>query len=241
MSVRRLLLLGALLTFTAAMSTAGTYFSQNFNSATQGLFTHIGPDGSPTCGFGSSMTPVGCAIGTNFLLTSGSVDVMGPTYFPGFCVAPASGVCIDTNGETPGTLTSTPFNLPNGSFWLTFVLNGTDRQLGGDNMASARVTMASGANVFFDQLFTLPQTYVGTWNELVTIGGGLGANTTIKIASSNPPHVSATIDPNSPATGLILDNVSVTDALVTLPEPGTFLGGLLAFPMFWFVRRRRTR
>jgi hypothetical protein len=143
------------------------------------------------------------------------------------------------NGETPGTLVSTPFNLPTGTFFLTFVLNGTGplRPLAGDNMASARVTMTTGAVTLFDQTYTFPYNYTGWIQVPVTVGAGQGTGTTITFASSNPPHVSGALDPNAPATGLMLDAVSVTDAAI--PEPGTMVGGLLALPLFWITRRRR--
>jgi hypothetical protein len=224
---RRLLNLGGLLLAAAASLSAGPYFSENFDiftAAQQKLYTGPVP------------------VGTNFLLTSGSVDVVGPAYFPGLCLGPAIGVCVDLRGESPGTLVSTPFNLPQGSFYLDFVLNGTGlmRPLNGDDMASARVTMASPTATFFDQVFTLPSAYTGTVHITISVANAAqGQGTTITFASSNPPHVSAAQDPNAPKTGLMVDNVSVTDALdASLPEPSTLFGGILALPLLWMARRR---
>lgn len=228
----RLLQIGGLLLTSAALVTAGPYFSENFDLISPQLYTYS--SGS------------GLAIGSNFLLTSGSVDVVGGSYFPGLCEGAATGICVDLNGMTPGTLVSQPFNLPSGSFYLNFVLNGTGsmRPLKGlDDQAQARVTMASPTGgTFFDQVFTLPYNTVGSWQISISVPvtPGAGTGTRITFASSNPTYVSAAVDSNAPATGLVLDSVSVTDNFsdTTLPEPATVFGGLLALPLIWIARKR---
>ena len=223
---RRLLILGGLLAASAASSMATTYLAENFDSLAQQIYVYNGSD---------------VPVGTNFILRSGSVDVVGPLYFPGLCWSPAASVCVDLAGETPGTLVSRPVNLPDGTYWLNFVLNGTGptRPLRGDDMATARVTVASGSGTFFDQFFTYPSSYTGTVSVTVTVSGGQGTGTTLTFAAANPPHVSAATDPMSPATALMLDSVTLTDA--GLPEPATFLGGAVVLPLIWMARRRRSK
>ena len=107
---RRLFKLGGLLLASAAWAAAGPYFVENFDLVGQGLKTYSGTN---------------VPVGTNFVLTAGSVDVIGSAYFPGLCWAPAANTCVDLNGTNPGTLVSTPFDLPAGTFSFSFVLNGT--------------------------------------------------------------------------------------------------------------------
>lgn len=208
-------------------ASASPYFYENFDSVSQGYYT---------------VTSGSVAIG-NFYLTNGSIDVLGPTHFPGLCVAPATVNCVDTNGMTPGTLVSKPFALPAGNFVLSFVLNGTWRPLAGPNTAEASVTVTDGANTLASQDYVEYYTDTNTWIVPLTL---LNASNNVVITFVSAALPPSSVDPNAIATGLVLDTVSVTDAFQTeaapLPEPMTLpLTGAAFFALGVLRNRKRKK
>ena len=188
----------------AALATgdAATYLSETFDSIPQGTYTVAGST---------------IAVGPNFQLTSGSVDVLGAAYFPGLCVSPALTNCVDLNGMSPGTLVTSAVTLASGSYALTFVLNGSgpNRPLLPPNSASVTVTISAGALQLFNQTYTETNTETHTFFVPFTLVAP--GSVTAQFASASPPVVLN--DPNAPATGLILDNVTIRDFAV--PEPSS--------------------
>ncbi len=153
----------------------------------------------------------------DFTVTHGNVDVVGtfPTSIASnLCVSPESVNCVDLNGNTPGTLTSSAISLAVGTYTLSFDLNGTLR----GNSSSTTVSFGS---------FT--QTYVLTTSQKNVY------SIPIAIATAGTSHI--VFQSNLPgASGALLDNVELTGPPAgggggggTVPEPASgllMLGGV---------------
>ena len=84
---RRLLIIGGLLSALAGNAAATTYFAENFDTIAQKFYSYAGTD---------------MPVGTNFILRAGSIDMVGPLYFPGLCWSPATNVCVDRRPHAGG-------------------------------------------------------------------------------------------------------------------------------------------
>jgi hypothetical protein len=153
-------------------------------------------------------------------INSTNVDIVGPSF--GLCNGPESGNCIDmngTNGNPQGQLQSN-MTFAGGSYLLSFDLIGDQR----GSTASVTVTFGS-----YDQIFTLASG---------DLAGGIVVNAPVTVTT--PTHLLFASDvPGN--VGLLLDNVVVSTARTTIPEPASLLlmgSALLAGAM---ALRRRTR
>ena len=183
-------------------SPAATIFSENFEGATPGF-----------------NNATGAIAGTQFTLTSGSIDVNGPGngssisgFYQELCVAPTSGNCIDTTGGNPagrGTISTTipiSFNTP-GSYALSFDLAGWYEPGFTDVHATVQVDL--GSLIVHDQF-----TANGASNPyaVVTIPFQVTAPTAATLTFTD-------LSGNYTFAGAILDNVSISST----PEPGSVL------------------
>ncbi len=190
----------------SALGQASIIFSENFDSV---------PDGTTKTG----------TIG-NFTVTGGNVDVVGtfPTNkFNTLCVSSESGNCVDLNGNTPGTLTSSAISLVAGLYTLQFDLNGSQRGYS----TSTTVSFASFTHTYVltsssTNVFSIPITVVtpGT-SQIVFKSNLLG----------------------SASAGALLDDVQVSGTPRgggggTVPEPATALLTLGGFALAEVTRRR---
>src|SRR5208283_3854128 len=92
----------------ALASPAGTVFFEGFDG-----------NGAPI----EDDTTVGQIGNTQFYLSSGSIDLVGGSYYPQLCSAPASGYCIDTTGAgNQRGVIDAPITLDPGNYVLTFDL-----------------------------------------------------------------------------------------------------------------------
>jgi len=160
------------------------------------------------------------AVVGNFINTSGSVEVVGPGYFPELCVSPESGSCLDLDGLSNGTIQTAPFVLqPGTNYTLSFDLNGSQR----DTETSTTVTFGSYSETFFRTFFETPSPIV----RLITVGSVTSAPLVFKSNSGD-------------YAGALLDNVSI-DAVnpAAVPEPSTMT--LLALGLASAVKARRRR
>jgi hypothetical protein len=182
------------------LATASTVFSENFDELTPG----------------PNQTSAG-----SFSVTMGNIDIVGGdngSFFPALCVSPASGNCLDMDGNTPGALESGPLALVAGTtYTLSFDLLGSQR----GNSAATEVTLGtsgcSGAGCLYDMVFTLPATDDTDGVVSVAITPTSNITAFLTFTSDTPGQ-----------SGDILDNVSIS----SVPEPATF--GLLAFALAGF-------
>lgn len=160
------------------------------------------------------------ATGT-FDVTSGNVDVVGPSFFSSLCnTPPETGSCIDMDGLAAGQITSTTISLAPGSYNLSFDVFGTER--GFD--ASTTVTFGTIYSNRFD-------TVSGSQN-IVSFNFTVASTTSAQIVFTSN-------DPAGDNTGTLVDNVAINSNSGTVPEPGSGLLLIGALPLVWFARRRR--
>jgi hypothetical protein len=182
---------------------AATIFSENFNGATVGQKT-------------------GIITGTGFTVGSGNVDVVGPGFGAFLCVGASTVNCVDLNGSTNGSISSSStIAFAAGDYVLSFVLNGS--QIG-----PTTSTTVSLGSLFTAQVFTLTAGSIGTQTINFTVASPTSA--TLTFASGTAGN-----------SGALLDNISI-DTVSGVPEPTTFVligGGLL--PLALFARRRLAR
>jgi hypothetical protein len=124
-----------------------------------------------------------------------NVDIVGPMNFPGLCVSPESGNCLDldgSGGNSQGDIVSSTITLNPGQYTLSFDLIGSQR---GDNGTSTTVTFGS----YYSQTFNLASTDVttGIVNFQFTVASPDSAY--LEFKSNTPGNI-----------GALLDNVSIT-------------------------------
>ena len=181
-----------------ALGIAAPIFTENFTGVAVGTY-----------GTGSSVG--------GFTVTGGSVDVVGSGFFGTLCTGSATQPCVDLNGTSAGTLSTTTFNFTPGSGFVTFVLNGSQRTAA----PSATVTLGSLAS----QTYNLTATGTNTFTLPFTVASNTSAALTF--TSLTPGF-----------EGAILDNVIVDfTAGAQIPEPSTMWLLLAGLPLL--VRRKR--
>ncbi len=201
--MKRVVVLSALafsLTVLTGVSQASIIFSETFDTVPTSLNT------TGTIG--------------NFTVTSGNVDIVGtfPTYnYGSLCVAPESVNCVDLDGNTNATITSSSISLAAGSYILSFDLNGSQR----GPSSSTTVTLAS-----FSQTYNLASSSTGAYS--VPINVSTPGSYTIVFASN---------DPGGSDMGALLDNV----VLSSVPEPASVLLMIGALSLLLVVRQWQRR
>ena len=207
-----LLSLGALALFPVASQATTVYFSDNFD-------TNSG-QGSISSGPVDSSTP------WTFDVTSGNVDLVGPSFAGSLCTfSPESGSCVDMDGSTPGQITSTAITLPVGSYTLTFDITGNERT------GTSVTTVTFGS--YYSNQFTLNPTDLGGSGGLVTVNFSV-------VSPDVQSIVFTSNDPSGDASGSLIDNVQLVGPTV-VPEPSTAVMLLAAVPLIWLARRRYAR
>lgn len=178
------------------------------------------------------LTPVASAtsVGQFSAISGTNVDITGAlngSYFPGLCVAPESGNCVDmdgTNGNPQGILQSNT-TFPAGTYYLSFMLIGSQR----GNTTSTTVTFGP-----YNQTFTLASGDVSS---------GIVSNMQVTLTA---PSV-LTFTSNTPGNiGALLDNVLITTTPATtpsgVPAPSTMwltiIGCMAVAAYVWWSRRR---
>ena len=188
----------------------GTVFSENFASATAGLY-------------GAGILP-----GTGFSVVSGSVDINAGAQYGWLCAAPATGFCLDTTGSTSsvpgrGVFETTLAYLVQGPTSISFSLVRWNDTVNGGGPQDASVTVTFG----------------GLFSETFTVDGSF-SNTTILRNFNVPVATSAKLrfTDNSGtlhAAGAVVDNVVITSAI---PEPSTLTLAGLSLLLGAIARRR---
>jgi len=156
-------------------------------------------------------------------INSTDVDIVGPALFAGLCASPEGGSCIDMDGSgtNPQGQLQSSMLFPAGSYLLSFDLIGSQR----GNTASTTVTFGN-----YDQEFTLTSsddTDGIVVDQLVT----LSTTGYLLFVSDTAGY-----------QGDLLDNVVVSTATSSTPEPATLplMGFTLAGLAVELARRRRS-
>jgi hypothetical protein len=160
------------------------------------------------------------SVGAFHTINGTNVDIVGGSLFGSLCVSPEGGNCVDmdgTGGNPQGQLQSNEL-FPAGNYLLSFDLIGSQR----GTTASTTVTFGN-----YDQVFTLAS---------AAVSGGIVVNESVTLSS--PGYLLFASDTPGDI-GDVLDNVSVSTATTTIPEPSSlllFASGLLT--LAGFARRK---
>jgi hypothetical protein len=161
--------------------------------------------------------PTKTVIGTTFVTINGTnVDIVGAdngSFFPQLCVSSESGNCIDLDGSggNPVGQLQSANEFAAGNYLLSFDLIGNQRTSG---TTSATVTLGNYSDTFVLSEFDDSDGIVV--NQPVTV--------------STPGYLLfVSNDPAGDQSGQLLDNVVVTSATSSVPEPSSlvFLSGVL--------------
>ncbi len=159
------------------------------------------------------------ALGSNFTVTGGDVDVIGTNYdfYPG----QGYGNYIDLNGGSAGTITSSTFNFNAGdTLTLSFDY--------GQNPDTQSGTSQRTADVFFGN--TLITSLSNPTGPTLTSSGDFTFNApttgTLRFVSTN-----------TGAAGIVLDNIKLTSTSSAVPEPSDFVGTAIAFGSVVMLKR----
>ncbi|MFA7216927.1 MAG: PEP-CTERM sorting domain-containing protein [Candidatus Paceibacterota bacterium] len=173
----------------------------------------------------------GVLVGTQFQVLSGSVDVVTPSdTYTTLCVAPTSGVCIDTyggNNNGGGVIeTVNPIDFEAGNYMLSFDLIGW-------YFPNSDLSRAATVEVWLGALFIGSFDRVGANNPYPTenVAFNFGAPTSEHLRFAN-------VYSDSGYAGAVLDNIRIE----AVPEPATMLlTGLGLLVAGIFHRRRSTK
>ena len=162
------------------------------------------------------------SVGAFSAINGTNVDILGTGTYGQFCFSPEGGNCVDmdgTGGDPQGQLESTMVFSP-GTYLLSFDLIGSQR----GNAATTTVTFGN-----YTQTFVLASTDDST---------GVVVNQSVTLTSAGQLSFAS----DTPGvSGDLLDNVSVSTAATTAPEPSSLL--LIAFTLLagMLVAGRRLR
>ncbi len=185
----------------SGVACASTVFSENFDTVNTGLVV------TGTIG--------------QFHVTSGNVDIVGtfPTNnFGELCVSPETTNCVDLDGETNASITSTPILLMPGFYTFSFALNGSQR-------GAATSTTVNFAG--FSNTYNLTSSSTNTFTVPITVSTAGSSNV---VFTSNTPG----------PYGALLDNVLVTfdSPLGGVPEPASYGLVVGALAVIFLVRTK---
>ena len=182
------------------------------------------------------------SVGAFHTINGTNVDILGPANANPFCPSPESGNCVDmagTGGDPQGQLQSNML-FPAGSYLLSFDLVGSHRGVLEVGFPVSASTIVSFGN--YSHLFTLASTDVTSGivvNQPVTLSspdhllfvecGAIGGT---PCASITPSKLQTAIQPLNRflQIGNLLDNVVVSTAPTTIPEPSSIFP--IAFALF---------
>ncbi len=143
-----------------------------------------------------------------------NVDIVGPTNFPGLCVAPESGNCLDldgSGGDSQGDIESGLITLnPGITYTLSFDLIGSQR---GDVGTSTTVSFGPYSNTF--NLASTDDT-----SGIVSVQITVSSTTTtyLQFQSNTPGNVGALLD------NVLITATATTQEMLTVTELGTGIG-----------------
>jgi hypothetical protein len=156
------------------------------------------------------------AVGSNFTVTGGNIDLIGEA--GGYDFYPGNGKYIDLNGNTGGTITSSIFNFTpgeTGTVTFNYGTNGT----------------GTSAEVFFGGV-SLGTVFAPT--------DGLLATATFNLNSTSGA-LSFVGNGNTGARGIVLDNIQLSSNPSEVPEPSDFVGTAFAFGSVVLLKRNLSK
>lgn len=167
-------------------------------------------------GVGFNIAPSGWTV------SGGTVDIVGPAYFPGLCAPVGAEKCIDLDGSSSDAgVLSRVFSLTGGNtYTLSFDLAGNRRSAGTETG-----TVTFGTSVLG---FSVPATQTAYANLSLLFTPGSSGNYSLSFANDGGDNM-----------GAILDNVVITVESNDVPVPGTL--GLLAAAVVAGIAARRRR
>ncbi|QNN22760.1 choice-of-anchor C family protein [Planctomycetales bacterium ZRK34] len=159
---------------------------------------------------------------TGWTVTSGSVDLVGPSHW----TAASGSLCVDLNGVQPGVLSQTFDTLAGQAYRVTFAMAAnTDGPFGDFTMSVSAA--GSSQNFTFTRTSAHTDHDMGWTYKTFDFIASLGTDqTTLTFASISTPEL---------ASGPVIDDVSVAETTLT-PEPATL--GMLSLGVLMLRRRR---
>ena len=142
-----------------------------------------------------------------------NVDIVGPTNFPGLCVAPESGNCLDldgSGGDSQGDIESAQITLnPGITYTLSFDLIGSQRGV------ETLTTVSFGP---YSQTFDLLSGDVTDGIVSVPITVPSTTTTYLQFQSNTPGNIGALLD------NVLITATATTQEMLTVTELGTGIG-----------------
>lgn len=195
-----LVLGGATLTQFATPASAAILFNETFGGSASDQYNATG------------------AVGSNFTVTGGNIDLIGEG--GGYDFYTGNGKYIDLNGNTGGTITSSIFSFAPGETGTVTFNYGTNGP-------------GTSAEVFFGGVS------LGTVSAPT---GGSFATKTFNILNPTSGALSFVGNANTGAGGIVLDNIQFSSNDTTsVPEPSDFVGTAFAFGSVVLLKRKMTK